>query len=431
MQPLTSRASEVLTTSSTSQGSDTLDVLLVLRALACLMVVVIHCNPPRNAILFRGIDVSWLLFSHGLVAVWIFFCLSGYLMGKAFSSGRYSLTRRGVLNFWRNRALRILPLYGVTVLLLSILVYPEILKLENWGILLRICTFTYQPYLSPQPLNFNGVVWSLSTEVQFYLVVPFLYAILKRHVLETRGIYFTIVATILAVFSLKLLIWLALSQKLTTSMQYVFNYWYTPLATNLDIFLIGFLMNPLIQARSESAIQNRIGKEFGVTLPKSLKSRMNQIIAVALLILLYLFTAHHFYHQELWSMDLPRTSQGFRTTTTIFILQPVTALVTAYFIVAFESNAPAVSVQKLSFAALLQNPYRILEIFGNLSYGVYLWHLPILQNITPIFTAPVAIDAFFLRLMVTLFLSLVLATLTYFTIERPAARWKIYRPTAD
>jgi peptidoglycan/LPS O-acetylase OafA/YrhL len=72
-----------------------LDPLLVLRGLACLMVTIIHCNPPRNSILFHGLDLSWLCFSNGLVAVWIFFCLSGYLMGKAFYTGRYRLTRQG------------------------------------------------------------------------------------------------------------------------------------------------------------------------------------------------------------------------------------------------------------------------------------------------------------------------------------------------
>ncbi|WP_336884906.1 hypothetical protein [Nostoc punctiforme] len=35
-----------------------LDALTALRGFACLMVVVIHCNPPRNAIFYKGYDLS-------------------------------------------------------------------------------------------------------------------------------------------------------------------------------------------------------------------------------------------------------------------------------------------------------------------------------------------------------------------------------------
>ena len=428
MQQISSLSSDSPTASSDSPLFNTLDALLVLRAFACLMVVVIHCEPPRNAMQFQGLDLSWLVFSHGMVAVWIFFCLSGYLMGKAFYSGRYRLSWQGALNFWRNRALRILPLYSFIVLLVSILVYPEILKIENLGTLLRICTFTYQPYLSPQPLSFNGAVWSISTEVQFYLIVPFMYAIFRHCTLNRRTVCFAIVTVTLVIFSLKLLIWLALKKQLTASMYYAYKYWYTPLATNLDLFLIGFLMNPLMRAVDQPVMQGCSGKIFKLTAFKNLKLRPTyRITAVALLILFYLFTAYHLYHQELWSIAPSRASQGFRTTTTIFILQPVTALVTAYFIFAFESNTPAVPVQKLSLDCVIANPCRILEIFGHLSYGVYLWHIPIITKIAPIFTASVPIEAFYLRLQATLFLSLILATVTYYVIEIPAARWKIYR----
>ncbi|MGB3655227.1 MAG: acyltransferase family protein, partial [Rivularia sp. (in: cyanobacteria)] len=61
-----------------------LDALLALRGFACLMVVTIHCAPPRKSIIYDGFDLSWLMFSHGAIAVWIFFVLSGYLMGKVF-----------------------------------------------------------------------------------------------------------------------------------------------------------------------------------------------------------------------------------------------------------------------------------------------------------------------------------------------------------
>ena len=145
---------------SNTNKSNRLDTLLALRGFGCLKVVTIHCAPHRKSIIDNGLDLSWLMFSHGAIAVWIFFVLSGYLMGKAFYTKRYSVDVAGVINFWRNRALRIFPLYYFAVLILSIFVYPAVLKFYNWGYLFRLFTFTYHPYITFQTIKFNDVFWS-------------------------------------------------------------------------------------------------------------------------------------------------------------------------------------------------------------------------------------------------------------------------------
>jgi peptidoglycan/LPS O-acetylase OafA/YrhL len=401
------------------------DALLVLRALACLMVVAIHCNPPRQSIVIEGVDFSWLIFSHGPVAVWIFFCLSGYLMGKAFYSGRYDLNWPGVVNFWRNRALRIMPLYSFSILLLSIFVYPEVLKPGNWAVLLHLFTFTYNPHpIELPPIPFNVVFWSISTEFQFYLLVPAIYAISKRYLSKQRHIFLAILTTILTIFSLKFAIWTALHQQIADHQEYGFSYLYVPLVTNLDIFLVGFLMNLLLRTvqKPSDFCHETPAKTARIEI---FTARFYKLLAVSLMILLYLFSAHHIYSQELFGVQ--RTANGVRTATSVFVLQPVTALVTAYFIFAFERHGFTHAPAKLSPEIMIQNPYRLLEVFGHLSYGVYLWHVPILQKISPIFTSPIPIEAFYLRLQSTLFLSLLLATVTYYVIEAPATRWKSYR----
>jgi peptidoglycan/LPS O-acetylase OafA/YrhL len=406
---------------------NSVDALLLLRAFACLMVIIYHCGPPRNSIQFQGVDLSWLMFSNGAVAVWIFFCLSGYLMGKAFYSGRYDLSWPSVINFWRNRALRIIPLYSFNILLLSIFVYPEILRPGNWGILLHLFTFTYNPTSSP-PIAINGfvgfVVWTISTEFQFYLLVPALYAIAKRYALKQQHIWLAIAAIILTIFSLKFAIWIVLNQEIANYKEYAFTYWYIPLATNLDIFLVGFLMNPLLRTFQQQP-ESYNSKSWKVSQISVFIARFRKPLTLVLVLLLFLFTAHHQYYQEL--SGAVRAATGIRTTTTLFILQPVTALVTACFILAFESGSSTNPYTKLSCDIILQNPLRLLEAFGHLSYGVYLWHLPIIEKITPIFTSTIPIEAFYLRLQATLFLSLILSIITYYSIEAPTARWKIYR----
>ena len=389
-----------------------LDALHALRGFGCLMVVTIHCAPPRKSIIYDNIDLSWLLFSHGAIAVWIFFVLSGYLMGKVFYTKRYTADSIGVIKFWRNRALRICPLYYFAVLILSIFVYPEILKFSSWGYLLRICTFTYHPYISFDAVKFNDVFWSLSTEVQFYLIVPFVYSLIQNYfkLNNQKKVFIVGLSIIVFSFIIRSLLWMSFHKEITQQMGYAFKYWYTPLIVNLDLFFCGFLLNPLIQNYKLNWNQR--------------KSFFSKLIAVILIILLYLFTAHHLYHQELW--NLPNRSGGWRTLTTILVLQPLTAIITAFFIFAFEKDVyyDFTKNEKLSFTTILKNPSRILEIIGNLSYGIYIWHMPIITRTYEVFNAEIPIEAFYIRLTATLILSALLSTVTYYLVELPFARWK-------
>ena len=389
-----------------------LDALLALRGFACLMVVIIHCAPPRKSIIYDNFDLSWLMFSHGAIAVWILFVLSGYLMGKVFYTKRYTADIAGVIKFWRNRALRICPLYYFAVLILSIFVYPEILKFSSWGYLLRICTFTYHPYISFDAVKFNDVFWSLSTEVQFYLIVPFVYSLIQNclNLKSHKKVFIAGLSIIILSLIFRSLMWISFHQEITQDMGYAFKYWYTPLIVNLDLFLCGFLLNPLIQNYKLNWNHR--------------KSFFSKLIAVILIILLYLFTAHHLYHQELW--NLPNRSGGWRTLTTILILQPLTAIITCFFIFAFEKDAyhEFTKNEKLSFNTILKNPFRILEIIGNLSYGIYIWHMPIITRTYEVFNAEIPIEAFYIRLTATLILSALLSTVTYYLVELPFVKWK-------
>jgi len=408
------------------KSNNHLDALLALRGFACLMVVLLHCTPPRDSIIYQGHDLSWLIFSHGWVAVWIFFVLSGYLMGKAFYTGRYTLNIPGVINFWRNRILRIFPLYYFALLILTLLVYPNMLKVENWGYLLRLFTFSYDFSLNIQSgINFNGSVWSLSTEIQYYIFVPFIFSYFKQQILQLKQVFLFGLKIFLVIFLIRCIFWIALRREISGQFSYMVKYWYTPIVTNLDLFLCGFLVNAWIKYQpfnSELEVHNKV---FFVRQWYKLNKKN---IAVILVIALYLFTAYHAYHQELWNLPA-HSGKGIRTATTFFILQPLTALITSFFIWAFESDTYHNSSRKvkLTFAVILANPPRILEVFGNLSYGVYIWHQPIIGNITPIFTSNIPIEAFYARLTATIILSTVLATVTYYLVEIPSAKWKIYQ----
>ncbi|MCJ8281413.1 MAG: acyltransferase [Rivularia sp. ALOHA_DT_140] len=403
-----------------------LDALLALRGFGCLMVVTIHCAPPRKSIIYNNIDLSWLMFSHGAVAVWIFFILSGYLMGKVFYTKRYTADIKGVFKFWRNRILRIFPLYYFAILILSIFVYPEILKFDNWGYLFRLFTFTYHPYISFDVVKFNDVFWSLSTEIQFYLIIPFIYSLFHQKIfscdnrnfkINQKKIFISGILVIVVSLIIRSLLWISFNQEITQDMGYAFKYWYTPLITNLDLFICGFLVNGFIQ-------NNQFKTKEEVIKNNSIKSIITKLSAVIMIIVLYLFTAHHLYHQELW--NLPNRNGGWRTLTTILILQPLTAIITSFFIFAFEKDIydEFNQNQKLSFNTILINPIRTLEVIGNLSYGIYIWHMPIITRTYDIFNSKIPIEAFYIRLTATFILSTLLATVTYYLVEIPFTKLK-------
>jgi peptidoglycan/LPS O-acetylase OafA/YrhL len=400
---------------SAQLNSNSVDALLVLRAIACLMVVITHVAPPRNVIYIKQIDFSWLLFSHGMAAVWIFFCLSGYLMGKAFYSGRYTLSRSGVINFLRNRVLRIAPLYYFSAFILTVLVYPKMLMSEHWSYIFHILTFTYQAYLTPSAPAFNASIWSLSVEMQFYCLVPFIYVLARKYCISLRTTLISLITVIFIGFSIKAGAYFSFKDDIHKSMYFLFKYWYSPLINNLDIFLTGFLINPLILFIQKNQRQNH---------RPLVGSSGFKILACILFAIFYLATAQHFYAQELWGLPA-REAQGMRTTTTLFIWQPVTAIVTAIFILAFDSKGKTQS--KLTPRAILHNPWRVIEIFGVLSYGVYLWHGPIMLKLAEIVTSPSPVEFYLMRLSWVLGLSCILSAITYYIVELPAARYKLFQ----
>jgi peptidoglycan/LPS O-acetylase OafA/YrhL len=394
-----------------------IDVLLALRGLACLMVVVAHCDPPRDSLVYHtsglSYDFSWLLFSAGGVAVRIFFCLSGYLMGKAFYTKRYLFDRVGIFQFFRNRILRIFPLYYFTVIFLSLFVYSEILKLENWIYLGRLATFTYNHML---PVAFNGALWTLSTEVQFYGLVPFLFWACQRYLKTRRQVAIAAFLLIILSWMLRYFTYLKIEEGLEYPQDAIafVKFVYVPLWMNLDVFLSGFLLNAWFGITPDRTPENKRGdRRQCLSLLSRFFRRNCKGLSILGLVGLYGFTAHYkYYNQEELGLISPT----------------LTLAATSLFIWAFESKSESPirsqANRSLQWRSIRKNPWLLLEASGVLSYGIYVWHFPIIAKIRPLLVAEVPLFAYLQRLAIALILSTLAAWITYYLIEVPAARMK-------
>ncbi len=149
-----------------------------LRALAVITVLLFHLDKE----IFRG----------GFIGVDIFFVISGFLMIKILREKKYS-----VVNFYIKRFKRIFPVL-LFVCILTVLIGSKILFLHEFNSLIKdniaALTFTsniffwlkLKSYFSDTTIIPLLHTWSLSLEIQFYLIIPFIILILNKLSLKSQ-----------------------------------------------------------------------------------------------------------------------------------------------------------------------------------------------------------------------------------------------------
>jgi peptidoglycan/LPS O-acetylase OafA/YrhL len=159
-----------------------------LRAVAALAVLAFHVG-GLTGITFQG-TLGGRLGSRADVAVAIFFGLSGLLLYRPWARATLTGTPGpGAAGYLWRRALRILPLYWILVTVALIMYSPA--HTGSPGTWLRWLTLTqiYVPrpwWELPGPRGLAHI-WSLSTEVAFYLLLPLLAAALGAYARRGAG----------------------------------------------------------------------------------------------------------------------------------------------------------------------------------------------------------------------------------------------------
>ncbi|WP_166785850.1 acyltransferase [Cryobacterium sp. TMT1-62] len=325
--------------------------------------------------LIRGLAIGLVLLRHawpstfgggGIVGVVMFFALSGYLITGLLLSdiGCFGRVRYG--RFYRNRALRLVP---ALVLMLGVLAVVTLI-LDPWGdraglgraLLIGI---TYTGNL-PIPLGSSGIshLWTLATEEQFYLVWPILLAI---------GVRFRRMRWVLAVSVL------AIATVMIASM----------LMTAPDITRIYTLPSSWAIAMVIGAAAYVGQDALGRLLPKSGIPRA----ALSLLSLGILMMITFSPIAKSWHL-------------TYVAIGPLVALLTVVIILHLRE-----------WKTLPKRWLKPALALGTISYAAYLWNYPVVLWLS---ATPAIPHGPLLSLPITL----LAATISWWLVERPFLAWK-------
>lgn len=161
-----------------------------LRGIAILSVFAQHTGDRFLPLVRGAVETSappalapWIMTTlhHAWWGVDLFFVLSGFSLALSWlRSGGQTLGA-----FFRRRAARILPAY-VVALAVTIAFHRAVVEAPGFAASLLAHSLVLQGYWSPGGIVIIGATWSLTTEISFYLVFPWLARLFSR---GRRGLF--------------------------------------------------------------------------------------------------------------------------------------------------------------------------------------------------------------------------------------------------
>lgn len=354
-----------------------------LRGLAALSVLLFHWNGTFHVLGTRLKDISflgthWDLFffvRYGWVGVDWFFVLSGFLLAGTLWHQPIDAPR--IRHFWRRRFLRIYPALWVHIMgLLAVLWF-----LGRQGDYLNWHQFLTNMALWVAPLpgggaRYNAVFWTLPIELMFYLSLPFL-VLLYRKV----GIWAFLALTAGISVAWRLgVVWAGANGSTILTAELAG----TTLPGTLFLFCAGVAINHF-------------------TLRLSNAWRYGLLAAFALLY-------YGWFRLLLTLRDVVGRSDWPMLNWDLGLIVIIAVML-------------ALLVKPLPGMGWLGS--RPLVWLGDISYGIYLWHFPVLRLMPKLFpgTFVTAVDCLY-ALAWCLAITLALASASYYGIERPLMNWR-------
>ncbi|MDH2444383.1 acyltransferase [Amnibacterium sp. CER49] len=375
-----------------------------LRGLAAVAVLANHTAEHAS-----GVDAGPLriLLELGAQGLTVFFVLSGFLLYRPFAAAVLDgapLPATG--RYLRNRALRILPAYWVVLLLAGFVLglaylHGDTMYFTRPGDVGRLTDpltaaanlLLVQTFLPATMLTGIATAWSLTTEVSFYLVLPLLAAgaaALARRALAPRIAALAPAVLLLATGAVFVLALTATKAHLDQTASWYASWGPTgsavlerSLLTQAALFGLGMLVAWAVEVRRRS------GRFFLAPLMRGL----------------------------LLSLALAVAARGVLEDLVGNNVLGVAAAVVLYTVVLPTSAGRASLLTRLLDT-------RALRGLGEISYSVYLWHLPVITWLVVSGWARPGPLGLVANVGVVLPVTLALATATYLLVERPALRLK-------
>ena len=281
----------------------------------------------------------------GWVGVQIFFVLSGYLITKILLADKSSSPQHYFARFYWRRTLRIFPLYYVFMVALTIAYmmsgHPNSLP-SDW------------PWLVTYSANFARLrdgdlpnvvhLWSLAVEEQFYLMWPFVVFITSRWTLRRVVIGLLVAAPVLRVVVFAALQWTGADAVYAGKAVYVLPF------TQMDAFAAGAAISL-----------------FGLEKMRHAQTWLLACAGVAAVAGISVLMAGHLWYGGAFFMSF-----GFQMYMTSFF-----EYAWGYSVINITSLVFIVCIlQRYWFARAVDNAY--MARIGKISYGIYVYHLPLL-----------------------------------------------------
>lgn len=173
-----------------------LQLIQLLRGIASLLVVLLHCS--RNSIETLHKNFFANFFEFGGAGVDIFFVLSGFII--TYTNLKFIAKTDAFGFFIKRRIVRIYPTYWIIIslfLLLQVLL-PSFYR-SHFSFDLKNILSTY--LLFPQHIMVNGVSWTLSYEIFFYLLFSLSFFIPQKKWSFCLAMLYAAIIILLPIFS--------------------------------------------------------------------------------------------------------------------------------------------------------------------------------------------------------------------------------------
>lgn len=344
--------------------------LTSLRFIFAFMVFLVHIVYSTSNIKVDS-RIQWLfdnVFKEGSVGVGFFFTLSGFILAYNYS-GKLSLNRVSIRNFWLKRFARLYPLHLLTLYFsipMMYMLYPNS-SISEFGSPLILNLLLLQSCVFPTGDNFfwgfNSVSWSVSAEMIFYVGFPFLVYFFKR----MRNAFAFLV--ILGCITLPIIIF-----KATVLGMHPLWFYFFPLFRVWD-FLIGIMLFEIY-----SYCRNTVAFKFATGL---------ELLSVFIFILFFSF--HNFV--------------------------PLVYRYSCYYWFPIALIVLIFSFSKGRVSRMLSNKYFVY--LGEVSYGFYMFHVLVIYYFVQLNNSYFIFQNFYLLVLFLLVSSIVVSCISYEFFEKP------------